>query len=1231
MSFDPARALLLQTRLESEILILDGAMGTMIQKRKPDEAAYRGELLRDHESELKGNNDILVLTSPDMIREIHAEFLDAGADIIETNTFSANFISQADYNCTHLVHEINLAAAQLARSVAAEFTHKQPDKPRFVAGSMGPTTKLLSMSPDVNDPGFRAATFKELQAAFKEQAEALIEGGADLLLIETITDTLNCKAALHAIEEIRAQTGIEIPIMISGTIVDQSGRILSGQTPEAFWISVAHAPNLLSVGLNCALGSAQMRPFLADLARVATCKVSLYPNAGLPNEMGEYDETPEYMAGQLESYAQDQFVNIVGGCCGTTPAHIRQIARAVSKKQPRARHADQHLLELAGLEPLLLRSDSNFINIGERTNVAGSRKFARLIKEGNYEEALSIARDQVENGAQIIDVNMDEGMLDAKQAIVRFLNLIAAEPEISRVPVMVDSSKWEVIEAGLQCIQGKAVVNSLSLKEGAELFLQRARQVHQYGAAVVVMAFDEQGQADSYERRIAICERAYQLLTREIHFPPEDIIFDPNVLTVATGMAEHNNYALDFIKATEWIKTNLPRARVSGGISNVSFSFRGNDVVREAMHSVFLYHAIQAGLDMGIVNAGQLAVYDEIDPELREKVEDVILNRREDATERLIELAEKIRSQSGATETSAAIAEWREFPVEKRLSHALVKGIMDYIDADTEEARLAYDSPLSVIEGPLMDGMNTVGDLFGAGKMFLPQVVKSARVMKKSVAWLLPYIEAEKTGESQSKGKVLMATVKGDVHDIGKNIVSVVLSCNNFDVIDMGVMCPKEKIIAEAVAQKADVIGLSGLITPSLDEMQDVLSELARQGLQIPVLIGGATTSEIHTAVKLDIHYEGPVIHVLDASRSVPVVQNLLSGQKQTFTAAIKDKYAGMRQKYSERQSAKTLLSLADARSNRHTVEFTSATIQKPTRLGVIPFGDIGVGDLVDYIDWKPFFIAWQMKGSFPEILDDPVYGTEARKLHTDAVAMLDKIIQEQSLKPKGVVGLWASNAVGDDIVLYDAPESRTELARLHTLRQQTEKRAGEPNRALADYIAPLESGLTDYIGLFAVNAGDEQNDLAQAYEKEGDDYNSLLIKTLCDRIVEAFAEMLHAKVRREIWAYAPAEILSNTDLIREKYQGIRPAPGYPSQVDHTEKDTIFKLLDANRHSGLSLTENKAMFPAAAVCGIYFAHPQAAYFNLGQIGDDQLLDYAARKQKPAEEMRKWLRPVLQSG
>ena len=1217
--------------LTKRILVIDGAMGTMIQRHKLTEKDFRGERFKDYPHDLKGNNDLLSITQPEVIKGIHREYFAAGADIVETNTFNANIISQADYHLQDLAYEINFESAKIAKEVADEFNKKFPDKPRFVAGALGPTNKTLSLSPNVNDPGFRAVTFDEVADAYYDAARGLIDGGADIVLIETIFDTLNAKAAIFGVEKLLTERSLDIPVMISGTIVDQSGRTLSGQTTEAFLTSVSHAKNLVSVGLNCALGAKQMRPFVEDLSTVSDKFLSVYPNAGLPNEMGGYDETPQTMATVLEDFLASGFVNVVGGCCGTTPIHIKEIAEIVKKHKPRIPKVQESYLRLSGLEPVVYRPDSNFMNIGERTNVTGSKKFARLIKENKYDEALTVARDQVEGGAQVLDINMDEGMLDSEVVMTKFINLLEAEPDIAKLPIMIDSSKWSVIEAGLKCLQGKGIVNSISLKEGEELFKEHARKVLRYGAAVIVMAFDEKGQADTFKRRIEICSRAYKILTEEIGFQPQDIIFDPNILAIATGIEEHNNYAVDYLEATRWIKQNLPLAKISGGVSNLSFSFRGNDTVREAMHSAFLFHAIKAGMDMGIVNAGQLEVYEEIPKELLEKVEDVVLNRRPDATERLIEFAETIKKKDKAEEK---IEDWRNNPVEERLKHALVRGIVDFIDIDIEEARQKYSQPIEVIEGPLMAGMNVVGDLFGAGKMFLPQVVKSARVMKKAVAILIPYIEAEKerNKSTREQGKVLMATVKGDVHDIGKNIVGVVLGCNNYNVIDLGVMVHTDKILQAAIDEKVDVIGLSGLITPSLDEMVHVAKEMERRGMKLPLLIGGATTSRIHTAVKVDPNYSGAVIHVLDASRSVPVVSNLLNenkAEKEKYVQSIKDEYAKLRQDYSKRKSDKNLISIEKARENKLKIDWKKTEIIRPNKLGVTVLKDFNLQSLRNYVDWTPFFMTWELKGKYPSIFDDKNVGPEAKKLFDDANKLLDKIISEKLLVANGVIGLFPANSVGyDDIEVY-TDETRQGVKRvLHTLRQQLQKSEGEPNIALADFIAPKESEVEDYIGMFAVTAGVGIEKIVAQFEKDHDDYNSIMIKAIADRLAEAFAEHLHKLVRIEYWGYAPDENFTNEDLVKEKYVGIRPAPGYPAQPDHTEKPIIFSLLDVEKNAGIKLTESMAMYPAASVSGLYFSHPESKYFSVGKIEKDQVLDYHKRKGMSVEEIEKWLSPIL---
>lgn len=1219
----------LHSLLRERILVLDGAMGSMIQRYTLEEKDFRGDRFQEHPSELKGNNDLLSITRPDIIGEIHRAYLEVGSDIIETNTFSATSIAQKDYGMESLAYELNVHSARIAREAADEYTRKTPHKPRFVAGAMGPTPKLLSLSPDVNDPGFRSMVWDELVTAYTDQVRGLVDGGVDILLVETITDTLNAKAALYAIQEYYNQTGVALPVMISGTVVDMSGRILSGQTIEAFWTSVSHMKNLLSVGLNCALGSAQMRPFIEELSTAATSFVSLYPNAGLPNEMGEYDETPDYMARATREYAESGFVNIVGGCCGTTPDHIRVIAQAVEGVTPRQKPQREPYLRLSGLEPMEVRPDANFVNIGERTNVTGSAKFARLIKEDNYDEALSVARQQVENGAQVIDINMDEGMLDSEAAMVRFLNLLAAEPDIARVPIMLDSSKWSVLEAGLKCVQGKGIVNSISMKEGEELFKEQARKVMEYGAAAIVMAFDERGQADTLERRKEICQRAYDILTKELGFPPQDIIFDPNIFAIATGIEEHNNYAIDFIEATRWIKENLPHAKVSGGVSNISFSFRGNEPVRRAMHTAFLYHAIKAGMDMGIVNAGQIDIYDEIPKELLERVEDVLFNRRADATERLVEFAETVKGSEKTVQKDDA---WRNTPVEERIKHALVKGIVEHIEDDVEEVRHKFPKPIMVIEGPLMDGMNVVGDLFGAGKMFLPQVVKSARVMKKAVAYLIPFIEEEKlrSGEiSKPAGTVLLATVKGDVHDIGKNIVGVVLGCNNYRVIDLGVMVPADKILRTAVEEEVDVIGLSGLITPSLDEMVHVAKEMKRLHMDKPLLIGGATTSRVHTAVKIDPQYEGPVIHVLDASRAVPVVGSLINTDTRVdFVAQFKQEYTKMRDDYSKRSSDKTLLPFEHVCNNRFQMDWDAVPITEPAQPGITVFDDVPLEDIRPYIDWTPFFLSWELRGKYPAIFNDEFVGTEAKKLFDEANELLDTIVEGKWLKAKAAVGLFPANAVGEDVEIYTDDTRSTVRTTLHFLRQQSERATGVPNLSLADFVAPKSSGRADYVGAFAVTAGIGVEEIVARFKANHDDYNAIMAQALADRLAEALAEYIHEKVRREMWGYAADEHLENEELIKEKYEGIRPAPGYPACPDHTEKRTLFTLLNAEENTGIHLTESFAMYPAAAVSGWYFAHPQSKYFPVGKIDKDQVHDYARRKGVSVEEMEKWLAPAL---
>jgi 5-methyltetrahydrofolate--homocysteine methyltransferase len=1215
----------LKDLLEERILMLDGAMGTMIQQHKLDEQDFRGERLRSHGRDLKGNNDILVLTAPDIIAGIHRAYLEAGADIIETNTFNSTSISQADYGTEALVPEMNYRAARIAREAADQFA-LLAGRPAFVAGALGPTSRMASLSPDVNDPGYRSVTFDQLVANYTEAARALLLGGVDLLLIETIFDTLNAKAAIYAVQGLFEEIGIEVPLIISGTISDASGRVLSGQTTEAFWNSVRHAKPL-AVGLNCALGATQLREYISELARVADTYVCAYPNAGLPNAFGEYDETAQETAEILRDYGSSSLVNIVGGCCGTTPDHIRLIGEAMKKFKRRSVPVIEPKCRLSGLEPLNIDDQTLFVNVGERTNVTGSAKFRKLIEAGDYAAALDVARQQVVSGAQVIDINMDEGMLDSEAAMVRFLHLVAAEPDIARVPVMIDSSKWSVIEAGLKCVQGKAIVNSISLKEGEAAFIEHAHKVRRYGAAMVVMAFDEQGQADTVERKISICKRCYDILTTKAGVPAEDIIFDPNIFAVATGIEEHNGYGVAFIEATRRIKASLPHAMVSGGVSNVSFSFRGNDPVREAMHSVFLYHAIGAGMDMGIVNAGQLAIYAQIDPELRECVEDVILNRRPDATERLLEIAGRFKGEPGAKRQ--ADNQWRSLPVAKRLEHALIKGIDDFIIEDTEEARLTFDHPLRVIEGPLMDGMNVVGDLFGAGKMFLPQVVKSARVMKRAVAHLVPYIEKEQNGVSRSNGRVVIATVKGDVHDIGKNIVGVVLQCNNFEVIDLGVMVSCEKILETARRENADYIGLSGLITPSLDEMVNVAKEMQRQGFVLPLLIGGATTSPAHTSVKIAPQYKSPVIYVKDASRSVGVCQTLATKTaRDEYLLKIAEEHERRREAHAGKKTKAPEYSIAQARANRRRIDWATFAPAQPHKPGITVFDDYPLKELLGYIDWMPFFNAWEFTGKFPDILSDPVKGDAASNLYADARSMLKQVISESWLKVRAVVGLFPANGSGDDVEVY-ADENRNEvIANLAFLRQQKGKPPGQAHECLADYIAPKSTGLRDHIGAFAVTAGIGIEEHIERFERSHDDYSSIMLKALADRLAEACAEHFHERVRREFWGYSSQETLTNTQLIREEYPGIRPAPGYPACPDHTEKAKLFKLLDAERNTGVRLTESFAMYPTAAVSGWYFAHPDARYFGIGKIDKDQVQDYAARKGMPFAEMERWLSPNL---
>jgi len=1227
----------LTAALRQRIMVIDGAMGTAIQRDRPDEAGYRGERFKDWPSDLVGNNDLLNLTQPQIIEGIHREYLEAGADILETNTFNANAISLSDYGMEELSYELNYAGAALARKAADEFS--TPDKLRYVAGALGPTSRTASISPDVNDPGARNVTYDELVAAYLEAANGLVDGGVDLLIVETIFDTLNAKAAVFALETLFEQRGRRWPVIISGTITDASGRTLSGQVTEAFWNSIRHAKPI-AVGLNCALGAPEMRPYIAEVSRIADTFVSCYPNAGLPNAFGEYDESPERQASYIADFAEAGLVNIVGGCCGTAPPHIAEIAKVVEGKPPREVPQIPVATRLSGLEPLNITDDSLFVNIGERTNITGSARFRNLIKAEDYDTALSVALQQVEVGAQVIDINMDEGMIDGVAAMDRFTRLIAAEPDISRVPVMIDSSKWEVIEAGLKNVQGKPIVNSISLKEGEEKFVREARLCRKYGAAVVVMAFDEQGQADNLERRKQICARAYRVLTEEVGFPPEDIIFDPNCFALATGIEEHATYGIDFIEACAWIKENLPGVHLSGGISNVSFSFRGNNPVREAIHSVFLFHAIKAGLDMGIVNAGALVPYDSIDPELRDRIEDVVLNRREDAAERLLEIAERFNKSADASEDSAA-AEWRGLPVRERITHALVKGIDAHVDEDTEELRAeiaaAGGRPIEVIEGPLMDGMNVVGDLFGSGKMFLPQVVKSARVMKKAVAYLLPFIEAEKeesgvSGSKDTNGTIVMATVKGDVHDIGKNIVGVVLQCNNFEVIDLGVMVPAQKILDAAKEHDADIIGLSGLITPSLDEMSNFAAEMEREGLQIPLLIGGATTSRAHTAVKISPRRSGPVVWVKDASRSVPVAAALLDDkQRPALLEATEKDYASLRERHAQKNE-RPMVTLEKARANRTPIDWDGYTPPVPAiGAGIREFQDYDLAELREYIDWQPFFNAWEMKGRFPDILNNPATGEAARKLYDDAQEMLDTLIKEKWLTANAVIGFFPANAIGpgfEDIELY-TDDTRTEvLTTLHNLRQQGEHRDGIPNRSLGDYVAPKETGHRDYIGAFAVTAGLGSQEKIAEFKAALDDYSAILLESIADRLAEAFAERMHQRVRKEFWGYQPDEQLDNDALIDEKYRGIRPAPGYPACPEHTEKVTLWKLMDVKERTGIELTESMAMWPGAAVSGWYFSHPQSQYFVVGRLAQDQVADYAKRKGWTLAEAERWLAPNL---
>ncbi len=1224
--FTSPRAAQLEQIARKRVLVLDGAMGTMIQEYQLEEKDYRSTRFADIEQDVKGNNELLSLTQPQVIEAIHKAYFDAGADIIETNTFGSNSVSQADYQMEELVYEMNVESARIARKAADEYTEKTPDKPRFVAGALGPTPKTASLSPDVNDPGFRAISFDELMEAYYEQIRGLAEGGVDIFLVETIFDTLNCKAALYALDRYFDESGTKYPVMVSGTITDASGRTLSGQTVEAFRISTQHI-DLFSIGLNCALGASEMRPYIQELAKISDCYVSAYPNAGLPNEFGEYDQTPVQMATFIEDFIKSGFVNIVGGCCGTTPDHIREMAACIDGTSTRQVPVIKSLTSLSGLEALRLRPNTNFVNVGERTNVTGSRKFARLIKTGDYDEALSVAQHQVDGGAQIIDVNMDEGLLDSKQAMVDFLNLIASEPDIAKLPIMIDSSKFEVIEAGLKCVQGKAIVNSISMKEGVEEFVRQAKICRRYGAAVVVMAFDEEGQADTIERKVEICHRAYKILTDEVGFSPSDIIFDPNIFAVATGIEEHNEYAINFIEATRQIKALMPDVKVSGGVSNISFSFRGNNMVREAMHSAFLYHAIEAGMDMGIVNAGMMEIYEEIEPKLRELVEDVLFNRRPDATDRLTEYAETVKGEGKKLVKDLS---WRETTVQKRLSHSLVRGITDYIIEDTEEARLQYDRPLEVIEGPLMDGMGVVGDLFGEGKMFLPQVVKSARVMKKAVAHLTPFIEAEKEGSAaSSKGKILMATVKGDVHDIGKNIVGVVLACNNYDIIDLGVMVRAEKILDTAQAEGVDMIGLSGLITPSLDEMVGVAKEMERRGMTIPLLIGGATTSKTHTAVKIAPQYSHAAVHVLDASRSVTVAGSLLGEKKANYMSDIDAEYARIRENRKGRVSNKKYLTIQQARKNKIKLDWANYTPPKPTFLGTKTFTDYDLAELVDYIDWTPFFKSWQLHGKYPAIFEDKIVGVEAKKLFDDAQAMLKKIIAEKWLTANAIVGFFPANSINDDdIELYTNDERKEVQTLLHHLRQQAKKAPGQANNCLTDFIAPKSSGKADYIGGFAVTTGKGIEAHVKAFEEAHDDYNAILLKALADRFAEALTERMHERVRKEFWGYEPNEKLDNQSLIAEKYTGIRPAPGYPACPEHTEKRTLFSLMDVEKETGIQLTESCAMYPAASVSGWYFSHPDSKYFTTGKLQQDQVKSYAERKEMRLEEAETWLGSVL---
>ena len=1206
--------------IKERILILDGAMGTMIQRHKLTEEDYRGDRFSEYHMDIKGNNELLSLTQPQIIAEIHQQYYEAGADIVETNTFSANSISQADYNMTELAYEMNVESAKIAKAVAEIYTQANPAKPRYVAGALGPTNRTASLSPDINNPGYRAVGFDDLKETYYEQAKALADGGVDIFLVETIFDTLNAKAALYAIQELLEEVQRDIPIMISGTITDASGRTLSGQTTEAFWISVKHAKPL-TIGFNCALGAKELRPYLNELSKIADCYVSAYPNAGLPNELGEYDQGPDEMANLIRDFLANNMVNLIGGCCGTTPKHIQAMATAASEYAPRSIPTIRPISQYAGLEPLSVRDDLNFINIGERTNVTGSRKFARLIKDGKYSEALSVAQQQVNGGAQIIDVNMDEGLLDSKAVMKEFLNLMMSEPDIAKLPIMIDSSKFEVIEEGLKCVQGKCIVNSISMKEGVEEFKRQAKILRKYGAATVVMAFDEDGQADTIERKVEICKRAYDILVNDIDFDPTDIIFDPNVFAVATGIEEHNPYAINFIEATRKIKAACPHAKISGGVSNISFSFRGNNAVREAMHSAFLYHAIHAGMDMGIVNAGMMEIYEDIPKDLLQLVEDVLFNRSPDATERLTDYAERVK---GGGKKLVKDLKWREATVQERLSHSLVRGIQEFIDEDTEEARKQYPSAINVIEGPLMDGMNVVGDLFGAGKMFLPQVVKSARVMKKSVAYLTPFIEEEKAGKVETNGKILMATVKGDVHDIGKNIVGVVLSCNNYEIIDLGVMVSADKIIKAAQEHNVDIIGLSGLITPSLDEMVYVASEMERLGMKIPLLIGGATTSKLHTALKIDPEYSGPVVYVLDASRSVTVASNLLSTERaDKYKTSIKEEYVGVREQRKNRSHIKECITIQEARNKPLLLNWNDYSAPIPNQLGITVLNEIKIEEITPYIDWTPFFSSWQMKGKYPAILEDDVIGVEAQKLYDDANRMLEKIINDKNIKAKAIFGIFSANSKGDDVVI-DNNIGMQEV--VYFLRQQRKKAPGKTYASLSDFIAPASHN--DYLGMFAVTAGIGIEKIVAQYEADHDDYNAIMCKAVCDRLAEALAEKLHYDVRTDYWGYENNSAIDYEEMIKERYQGIRPAPGYPACPDHTGKDAIWKLLDVENKIGIKLTESKAMYPAASVSGFYFGHPDSKYFGLGVIDKDQIIDYATRKEITIEEAERILAPSL---